>query len=546
MLRKTTLALFGITLWLSPTLKSMSLGFEKYAGPELPPSTIAIPHERARQWKNESEFGNAFFESFAKIPLSKVQRSGKGDGTHILLGHLLAHKDIAETNALILSLKPWGISGTSGWQNKKGDYDFEEAVLVTLLYHFANEPETLTPAARDHIVNVLLIDEGDGYRTTAPHTFGLFEETENHMLMTEGTRYLKNQWLRSHGNTNPIYNNETNGMEDHLLSLLNTMSSKGLFEFNSQPYIAYTILGLLNIEGYASPRLSLAARNVLDYMNFCYALGSYNLRRFPPFRRRYEYAHMTSLTASYHTTFIKTWLSFADPELNLPKIQAAATSHGEMAAATRYRLPDVTVDLILNKPKAYFVKLGHGVEAAPEIYSADPKFLITAGGVNRGESTVLVARPITLICENATEHVSSTFSISGPGTDFKQWNTTGVYKNFACAAGPVHVPSFAKLVAENKIWKIYQAAKGLLVAVHSEVNFGIFTILPNQDPAALLTQLTELNSSEVILRTQFKTLDSHTLTYDTLSPKDKWVMCTDNDKALDRDFDRWPLLSGDY
>ena len=154
MLRKTTLALFGITLWLSPTLKLMSLGFEKYAGPELPPSTIAIPHERTRQWKNESEFGNAFFESFAEIPLSKVQRSGKGDGTHILLGHLLAHKDIAETNALILSLKPWGISGTSGWQNKKGDYDFEEAVLVTLLYHFANEPETLTPAARDHIVNV--------------------------------------------------------------------------------------------------------------------------------------------------------------------------------------------------------------------------------------------------------------------------------------------------------------------------------------------------------------------------------------------------------
>jgi hypothetical protein len=537
---------FCFTLSVCSTTFGLTLGSEKYSGPDLPPSTIDVPHERTMHWKNESSVGDGYFNDFANTSLKKVQRSGKGDGTHILFGHLLAHKDLAETNALILSLKPWGVSGTSGWQNKKGDYDFEEAVLTTVLYRFANEPEILTPEARDHILNVLLIDQGDGYRTTAPNTFGLFEETENHLLMTEGSRYLKNQWLRAHGNTNPLYNNETNGMEDHLISLLTTMTSKGMHEFNSQPYVGYTLLGLLNLEGYASQKVSTAARNVLDYLNFSYALGSYNLRRFPPFRRRYEYAGMTSLTGSYHTTFIKTWLSFADPVLPVPAIQYGASGHGEMAAASHYRLPDAVVNLILNKPKAYFVKLGHGLEASPEIYSADPRFLISNGGVNRGESTVLVARPITLICESTTENLSSTFHISGPGSDFKAWNNTGVYKNFACAAGPVQVPRKAKLLAENTIWKIYSIAQNLLVAVYSKPNFGIISVLPNGEANKLLTDLTALNNDENSLYHVFKSLDQHTLTYDTLSPKDTWVIASDNGQPLDRKFDAWPLLSGDY
>ncbi len=541
-----TVLITGVALALCTSTSSMTLGSQKYAGPDLSANTLEVPHERTMKWKSESSIGNSYFEDFANTPLSKVQRSGKGDGTHILFGHLLAHKDLAETNALILSLKPWGVSGTSGWQNKKGDYDFEEAVLTTVLYRFANEPDVLTPNARDHILNVLLIEQGDGYRTTAPNTFGLFEETENHMLMTEGSRYLKNRWLRAHGNTDPIYNNETNGMEDHLISLLTTMTAKGMHEFNSQPYVGYTLLGLLNLEGYASEKVRTAARNVLDYMNFSYALGSYNLRRFPPFRRRYEYANMTSLTGSYHTTFIKTWLSFADPTLPVPEIQHGSSGHGEMAAASPYRLPDAVVKLILDKPKAYFVKLGHGLEASPEIYSADPRFLLSGGGVNRGEMTVLVARPIALMCQTTTEHLSSTFHLAGPGSDFKQWNNTGVYKNFACAAGPVHVPSEATLIAENNLWKIYLAAKDLLVAVHSEPNFGIISILPQADAKTLLADLTALNSDESILRHQFKTLDQHTLTYDTLSPKNTWVMSTDNGQALDRNFDTWALLGGNY
>jgi hypothetical protein len=33
-----------------------------------------------------------------------------------------------------------------------------------------------------------------------PRTLGLARDTENHLLMTEGSRYLKNRWLALHVN----------------------------------------------------------------------------------------------------------------------------------------------------------------------------------------------------------------------------------------------------------------------------------------------------------------------------------------------------------
>ncbi len=39
--------------------------------------------------------------------------------------------------------------------------------------------------------------------------------------------------------------------------------------------------------------------------------------------------------------------------------------------------------------------------------------------------------------------------LAGPGTDFMKWNNTGVYRNFACAKGPVFVPDSFKPLQKN-------------------------------------------------------------------------------------------------
>ncbi|WP_394767610.1 hypothetical protein, partial [Ferruginibacter sp.] len=82
-----------------------------------------------------------------------------------------------------------------------------------------------------------------------------------------------------------MYDNIANGMEKKLFKLLHEMRNAGLYEFNSMPYTGYTITGLLNLEAFASEKIRKDARDVLDYMNYTYAIGSYQFKHYPPMRR---------------------------------------------------------------------------------------------------------------------------------------------------------------------------------------------------------------------------------------------------------------------
>ena len=525
-------------------LRTLVLPRAKYSGPKLPPSTLPVPHERTLAWKNQSALASRVYESWAERPLGAFAKSGKGDAARILLGRLLTRQHLTESNAFILAAKPWGEAGTSGWQNPKGDYDFAEAVLTTVLWRFGEEPATLTPAAREHLLNVLLTEDGNGFRTTAPHTLGLVEETENHLLITEGSRYLKNRWLRTHGHLSPRYDNDTNGMENKLLELLASIRTSGFHEFNSQPYVGYTILGLLNLEAFASDRLRASARDLLDTMNWNYALGSHRLRHFPPFRRSSGYAGMTSLTAGYQTAYMTAWLSHAPTPLELPELQPSGETHAIIGACLPYRPTDAVVRLLFDKGTAYFVKIGHGLKASPEIYSAGPGFLLSAGGVNRGAASMIVARPITLMLDDSGTELDSVIHLAGPGKDFRHWNNTGVAENFACAAGPVQVPAHMAAVQENGSWRIYPASHGLVIAVYSKPQVGLVAVFSDVAPAALLRVLVAANPDEPELAREFVFPGGRKLTYDLNSPRDLWVMISDSGKTLDRQFDRWPLLDG--
>jgi hypothetical protein len=202
------------------------------------------------------------------------------------------------------------------------------------------------------------------------------------------------------------------------------------------------------------------------------------------------------------------------------------------------------VRLLFDKGPGYFVKLGHGADGSPEIYSAGRHFLLSAGGVHRDERSILVARPITLLGDYEGDSLDSLFSLAGPGDNFRTWNDTGVFKNFACAAGPVHVPANLRAVAENQQWKIYAPSPGLLLAVHSAPDAGVLAVFETADPSALLAAVSAANLDADRLRTSFQFPGGLRLTYDLFSPHDRWVMISAGGALLDRDFDRWPLIAG--
>ena len=333
-------------------------------------------------------------------------------------------------------------------------------------------------------------------------------------------------------------------MEDQLLALLTSMRTAGFHEFNSQPYIGYTMLGLLNLEAFASDRLRASARDLLDTLNWNYALGSYRLRHFPPFRRSFGYAGMTSLTAGYQTSYMTAWLSHVPNPLDLPDLQTSGEAHAIIGACLPYRPPDAVVRQLFDKGAGYFVKIGHGLEASPEIYSAGPGFLLSAGGVHRGAASMIVARPITLLLENSGTGLDSVIHLAGPGKDFRQWNHTGVAANFACAAGPVHVPTRMAAAQEKGAWRIYRASHGLLIAVYSTEHVGLVAVFRDVTPAELLLVLTACNPDDAALASEFIFPGGRKVTYDLKSPRDRWVMISDCGKPLERQFDRWPLLDG--
>ena len=506
-------------------------------------SVMNVPKQRTTIWNTQSEYGDRIINHWTSRSLDEIKQRGKVDAPRVLLANLVANKNISQTNAFILNMQVDGVTGTNWALNKKGDYDFSLTILTTILWKFGDQPSKLFPATSNYLLNVLMTESGNKFRYTTPKTLGLLRETENHILMTEGSRYLKNRWMMIHGDRSPIYNNSKNGMEQKLLHELINMKTKGLYEFNSLPYIGYTITALLNLESFGSDTIQLAARDVLDYINYCYALGSFQLKHYAPMRRRYEKASIQELKTDYHSLFMKAWLSYSPLNFDSSKGQANSP-HSLMAVTMPYRPSDEVIKLLNNKMNGYYVKLGHGPNASPEIYSAGKHYLLSAGGVNRGELSLIVARPISLFLNDPATKQSETFNISGPGIDFKGWNNTGVYKNFACAAGPVNIPINNTPIAQKGNWLMYQMQDGIVLVIYSTPTFGLMAVFENIAAMDLFENIVALNSNEKKLNTNFQFPNGEKICYDVLAAKSKWVIKSVNDILQKRNFDQWALIDG--
>jgi hypothetical protein len=289
------------------------------------------------------------------------------------------------------------------------DYDMGLIGLLRILYLYGPPTpgtgpvvSSITKATLDFAIKHLLTQTGgaDEWRDH-PHLCAIslpVPETENHIWMTESSRYLSNQLIRAQ--TNPLkidaidkitkyrYVNDKNGLKDKLLERMANVLAGDFHEYNARPYARLTAKALENLRDFAEDReIRRGAKMVLDYVSAKFATSSSVSRRSVPFRRLTENENKTNLL--WDVADEETWrfiqLTGAvsvlehDQSGNLP-FRAAGPML--VTSTSVYRVPALIEDLIA-KPDdrdAFFQRYKH---EAYEVYYGHPSFLISAGGVFR-------------------------------------------------------------------------------------------------------------------------------------------------------------------
>ena len=501
---------------------------------------IQIPKQRSLSFSNHSKLKQKILDGWtSKTPQDwKPNEKVNLKNSRIAISCLLEGKRIEEINNYLMNQKAVGHPGSPWLLYPLGDYDFTAMAFTALLYLFGEKPELLYPKTREHLLNNILTIEGDEFRRNVGYMF--LEDSENHILMTEGSRFLKNQWLMKHGNTDPKYDNKINGVSKKLKIFLEEIETYGFYEFNSAPYLGYTYCALLNLYEFASGDIRDLAGKLLDRLNWQYALSSFKFKHFPPNRRRFGKSFKKNIDSDYHTVMLKVWASLFDDSLSID--MSRGQHHALWATFASYKPSDKVMEWIINKPKPYFVKMGHGYNSCPEIISGDNGYLLSAGGANQGKRSLIVAKPIMLFLNDDAEEMSETFHMFGPGENFVEWNNTGVYQDFACTKGKVYIPEAKQALISSANWQIFSITEGVFLAIYSKKEIGLMAIVRSNSARDVLNKIIENNGDESRLNTRFNHPNGNIIDYDLESPKDQWVITRVNRKNMDRDFSKWPFF----
>ena len=501
---------------------------------------IKIPTRRTLSFNDNSELKQNILDGWT----SKTPKDWKPDekvnlkNSRIVISCFLEGKRVEEMNKYLMRQKAVGHPGSPWLLYPLGDYDFTAMAFTALLYLFGEKPDILYPKTRQHLLNNILTIEGNKFRRNVGYMF--LEDSENHILMTEGSRYLKNQWLRNHGNNAPEYNNKTNGVEKKLKVFLDEIYTYGFYEFNSAPYLGYTYCALLNLYEFASGDIRTLSGKLLDRLNWQYALSSYKFKHFPPNRRRFGKNFKKNIDSDYHTVMLKVWGSLYDESLSLN--MSRGQHHALWATFVSYKPADKVIKWVLDKPKPYFVKMGHGFNSCPEILSGDKSYLLSAGGANQGRRSLIVAKPIMLFLDDDASEMEHAFHMFGPGDNFIDWNNTGVYEDFACTKGKVNIPVNKKVLKSSGNWKIFLITEGIYLAIFSKEELGLMVIVRSNSVENILEDILRKNSDEKKLSTYFNHPNGNLIEYDLNSPKDQWVIKSVNNISTNRNFSEWDLF----
>ncbi len=437
----------------------------------------------------------AIFDSYLKQRLAPPPvwpKVGFHEFAGTMISRLLHKVELQQVSDNILrpDFMPW-LTGTDfaligSLCRRKGDYDFVLQILLRIAYiDDQSGQKLLTGPARDKMTHVLLSENGvEHHEKISVGGCMTVTDTENHILMTEVSRYLTNQLLfaeavKLHQPT-ALYDNSKNGFDQWMLKHLAEFLKNDFSEFNSRPYEGYTQITLNNLYDYSKNlQVKKMAQMVLDYSGAKFAISSNGMRRSAPYRRQKDWLNYDDLV--FYDTVVSrhfflagnyNYITFADSNRS-SAVYNDDTYHAMMAAAGSYRTPRLILDTQIEKDQQYFQKIRH---SDVEIYHSSPSFLLTSGGRYRdlpdfgtgGNDAWAVATTILPTKGEAT--MKNLFYIVGD-KDVHRRNNTCMTKNFACGFN-LHVPENldASCVVKNGNWSFYDMQKcknyGFYVAIN--------------------------------------------------------------------------------
>lgn len=385
-------------------------------------------------------------------PLIGKKKPGKGGFTDQAVVLSALGQETDAVNRILQANEPYSGVGTNfellPGIGRKGDYDFALQDLTALAYREWSTGK-LTEETKQHLASVLLNQEGNDH--LAPrYLFGLVPETENHQLMTESARYLKNQLVQQHGTAYSTrnlpaaaYNNEKNGFNAWFVNHLSQFPRQDFDEYNARPYQAYAIQAIQNLYDFAAdPKVKLSAQIVLDYEAVRFAVQSSEMRRVVPFRRRLDHSKGDNLLAldnqaARYAMLVGVTGERRDAVDGSIKLQ---TGHMVQAALGSYRVPDAVAGLMVDKAATPYVAAVH--HANTEITTSEPHFFISAGGhfhqwshlpFSKQENGIVT--PTVVMLPGAGPNLSRMIRFLGRA-DGGPANNTGVFENLAFGIRP--------------------------------------------------------------------------------------------------------------
>ncbi|TPQ39699.1 hypothetical protein C2U70_06575, partial [Bradyrhizobium guangdongense] len=193
-------------------------------------------------------------------------------------------------------------------------------------------------------------------------------ETENHRLMIETSRYLKNQIiLKEVPKNSEALAAEQAELKRWLLDFMGGVMRHDFAEYNSRPYQRYSLVAILNLADFAEDNdVRQGARMVLEYTAAKFAVASREGIRVAPYRRRIEYMDknpkMLEFGGEGTDYSIAMMLVFAGQTQRLPNMNSEPGKKGigygapamMIYAATSTFAPDpAIVELAINKKTPY-------------------------------------------------------------------------------------------------------------------------------------------------------------------------------------------------
>jgi hypothetical protein len=290
---------------------------------------------------------------------------------------------------------PDGVTKTFG-----GDWDFVLTFLSPILYQYIDRTDLLTNDMRWALLRQGT-DDGDvpySGNSLAYLEANLFFfkfrpiinvrarmiETENHILQIYTWKYLINNYVRYIAQldpsderydprvaalyaNNPDHYNNSPELVDLMLQMTSIILYRDLFETNSKPYEAYSVLPLLILYSYVdklfpedenNQKIKTAAQNALDYLAAKFTFQTFEGKRVAPMRRNWSDRNILGFYENDHIPTMFAILSgvnfFPMPSETFYFRREGVTMQ---TALLDYRLPEEILDYMLDRHDGFWARM---------------------------------------------------------------------------------------------------------------------------------------------------------------------------------------------